>query len=113
LTVTKGRWRWNAGEEGTPMLRVVTDGPRREEPPRSVLDELVSEGARRMLAAALEAEVVVSISPDGSTVILHIVSDAPWTGSDDQLTSLQQKIHNYVGFAADGQLVATYPEANG
>jgi transposase-like protein len=39
------------------MLRVVTDEPTREEPPRSVLDELVREGARRMLAVALEAEV--------------------------------------------------------
>jgi transposase-like protein len=35
----------------------VTDEPTREEPPRSVLDELVREGARRMLAVALEAEV--------------------------------------------------------
>jgi putative transposase len=49
--------RCNAGEEGTPMLRVVTDEPTREQPSGSVLDELVSEGARRMLAAALEAEV--------------------------------------------------------
>jgi transposase-like protein len=39
------------------MLRVVTDEPTREEPPRLVLDELVREGARRMLAVALEAEV--------------------------------------------------------
>jgi hypothetical protein len=39
------------------MLRVVTDEPTREEPPRSVLDELVREGARPMLAVALEAEV--------------------------------------------------------
>lgn len=38
------------------MLRVVTDEPTREHLP-SVLDEIVREGARRMLAAALEAEV--------------------------------------------------------
>jgi putative transposase len=61
LTLTRDRWRWNAGEEGTPMLRVVTDEPTREEPPRSVLDELVCEGARRLLAAALEAEVAAYI----------------------------------------------------
>jgi transposase-like protein len=49
------RWRWNAGEEGTPMLRVVTDdGPGAEL--RSSLDEIVLDGARRMLAAALEVE---------------------------------------------------------
>jgi putative transposase len=56
LTLTRDRWRWNAGEEGTPMLRVVTDEPTREQLP-SALDEIVREGARRMLAAALEAEV--------------------------------------------------------
>jgi hypothetical protein len=50
------RWRWNAGEEETPMLRVVTDEPTREHTAGSVLVEIVREGARRMLAAALEAE---------------------------------------------------------
>ena len=39
------------------MLRVVTDEPTREHTVPSVLDEIVREGARRMLAAALEAEV--------------------------------------------------------
>ena len=48
--------RWRAGEEGTPMLRVVTDDESRGEL-RAALDEIVLDGARRMLAAALEAEV--------------------------------------------------------
>src|SRR5215207_8504582 len=48
--------RWRAGEEGTPMLRVVTDDDSRAEM-RSAIDEICAEGARRMLAAALEAEV--------------------------------------------------------
>jgi putative transposase len=39
------------------MLRVVAEEPTRMEAVPSVLDELVREGARRMLAAALEAEV--------------------------------------------------------
>jgi transposase-like protein len=55
------RWRWNAGEEGTPMLRVVTDDDARAEM-RSSLDEIVLEGAQRMLAAALEAEADVYIA---------------------------------------------------
>ena len=38
------------------MLRVVTDEAARDDA-RMLLDEIVSEGARRMLAAALEAEV--------------------------------------------------------
>jgi len=47
--------RWNAGEEGTPMLRVVADDDGRAE--LSVdLDVICREGARWMLAVALEAE---------------------------------------------------------
>lgn len=42
------------------MLRVVNDESTRE-PAGSMLDEIVREGARRMLAAALEAEVAAYI----------------------------------------------------
>jgi hypothetical protein len=56
---------------------------------------------------------VVSVTPDGSRARLYIVSASPWTGSDQQLDSLQQKIHNYVGFAVDGQLAASFPETVG
>jgi len=56
LIETSERRGYRPGEEGTPMLRVVTeDGDGAEM--RSTLDEIVAEGARRMLAAALEAEV--------------------------------------------------------
>jgi hypothetical protein len=43
-------------EDGTPMLRVVANDDARVEM-RVGLDEIVREGARRMLAVALEAEV--------------------------------------------------------
>jgi transposase-like protein len=44
----------NVGREGTPVLSVVNaDG---NTPNGSLIDEIVREGARRMLAAALEAE---------------------------------------------------------
>ena len=56
MNQTKKRWRWNAGEEGTPMLRVHVETSADAEL-STTLDELVAEGARRMLAAALEAEV--------------------------------------------------------
>ena len=56
---------------------------------------------------------LVSLTPAGDRVRLYIVSDSPWTGSDAQLQSLQEKVHNYVGFALDGQLVQAYPETNG
>jgi len=48
--------RTNAGEEGTPMLRVVVDDDASAEM-RAGLDEVVLEGAQRMLIATLEAEV--------------------------------------------------------
>jgi transposase-like protein len=55
----KQGWRCNAGREGTPVLTVVQEGSSGEEParPGSLIDEIVREGARRMLAEALQAEV--------------------------------------------------------
>ena len=51
--------RCNAGREGTPVLTVVQDGSSGEGEgrPGSLIDEIVREGARRMLAEALQAEV--------------------------------------------------------
>jgi transposase-like protein len=54
--ITKSCRHANAGEEGTPMLKVVAEESTRTEL-GSTLDEICREGARRMLAAALEAEV--------------------------------------------------------
>jgi hypothetical protein len=52
----------------------------------------------------------VALSPDSSSVRLYIVCHFGWTGSDAQINSLQTKIHNYIGFAVDGQLASTHPE---
>jgi len=51
--------RWNAGREGTPVLTVMQEGSPGDEAgrPGSLIDEIVREGARRMLAEALQAEV--------------------------------------------------------
>jgi hypothetical protein len=56
---------------------------------------------------------LVSIPKSRSVVDLHIVQDTPWIGSDDQITTLQQKINNYVSFALDGALEDNYPETAG
>jgi hypothetical protein len=48
------RRRWRAGEEGTPIL--ADDDARAEM--RWAFDQIVLDGAQRMLAAALETEVV-------------------------------------------------------
>ena len=48
--------------EGTPMLKVVHDAEASNEPAGgSLLDEIVRDGARQMLAAALQAEVAAYI----------------------------------------------------
>ena len=56
---------------------------------------------------------LVTLAEDGSEVRLYVVGDRPWTGSDAQLSSLQEKIQNYASFALDGQLVRDYPTAAG
>lgn len=56
---------------------------------------------------------LVGLTPDGSTVELFIVQCGPWTGSENQIGTLQAKIQNYVGFALDGQLESQYPEVRG
>lgn len=47
------------------------------------------------------------------TVQLFIVRDDPWTGTDDELTALQHKIHNYVSYALDGRMYHDYPDTIG
>jgi len=56
LNQSEKRWRWNVGEEGTPLLREHVDEAADVEL-STTLDELVAEGARRMLAATLDADV--------------------------------------------------------
>ncbi len=51
-------------------------------------------------------------SADGF-VELVIVQGYPWTGSDAQVASLQEKVQGYVSFAVDGQLAAQFPESDG
>jgi hypothetical protein len=66
LTVLEGRRRTTAGEEGTPRpVEVIGDEAVRGELTMS-LDELAREGARRMLAAALEAESTFTWPPSPS-----------------------------------------------
>src|SRR5215213_1049539 len=57
--------RANAGREGTPVLTVATPDeptPATTTTGGSLIDEIVRDGARRMLAAALEAEVAAYIA---------------------------------------------------
>lgn len=56
---------------------------------------------------------LVTLSPDGATVLLHIVNDSAWSGSDAQIESLQLKVQTYVRFELDGPMVSNYPETAG
>jgi hypothetical protein len=55
----------------------------------------------------------VALTPDEDAVLLYIIERDGWTGSDDQLLSLQSKIQTYVGYAVDGQMNRGYPETAG
>ena len=60
--------RWRAGREGTPILKVVHDEAEPNEASGSVLDEIVREAARQMLAVALQAEVSAYIDAHAEEV---------------------------------------------
>src|SRR5258708_32888515 len=60
--------RWRAGREGTPMLKVVHDEAEPNGASGSVLDEIVREAARQMLAVALQAEVPAYIGAHAEEV---------------------------------------------
>jgi hypothetical protein len=53
----------------------------------------------------------VAVTPDEEAVLLYIFEREGWTGTDEQLISLQEKIHAYVGYAVDGQMTRDYPDA--
>ena len=55
---------------------------------------------------------LVAETADG-VIELAIAADAPCTGSDGQLSSLQDKVQTFVSFAVDGQTGRSIPEAVG
>ena len=67
-------------------------------------------GGSETLFAVDKVDLVALV--DG-IVELHIVVDITWTGSDDQLMSLQHKVNTYVAYVLDGQLSAQYPQVAG
>jgi hypothetical protein len=64
--------------EGTPVLKVVQEADEANEASRPMLDEIVRDGARAMLAAALQAEVAayidahaVQLGADGHRLVVR------------------------------------------
>jgi hypothetical protein len=56
---------------------------------------------------------VVSLTPDGRTVVLSLVADAPWGARGERLPALQAKLNTYLAYALDGQLHEDYPQVAG
>ena len=55
---------------------------------------------------------LVAVTAEGQ-VVLIMVEDRQWDGSNERVLELQTKISNYVSFALDGQMIRLYPEAEG
>jgi hypothetical protein len=56
---------------------------------------------------------VVSISGDGSTVVLSMVETRPWDARGEHLLDLQAKLSSYLGYVESGQLLERCPQAKG
>lgn len=56
---------------------------------------------------------VVTMSADGSTIILSLVETRTWDSTGQHLIDLQAKVNAYLDFVETGQLVERYPEAKG
>ena len=46
-------------------------------------------------------------------VLLVMMEDRPWDGSDERLHEVQEKFNAYVSFLLDGEMVAEHPELQG
>jgi len=55
----------------------------------------------------------VAVTPEEDTALLYLFEREGWSGTDEQLISLQEKIHAYVGYAVDGQMSRDYPDTAG
>jgi hypothetical protein len=65
-------------------------------------------------AVPFDPEKVDLVTQDSSGgANLYVVQDRPWIGSEAEAESLEQKLHNYVNFAREGQMHETYPELRG
>jgi diguanylate cyclase (GGDEF)-like protein len=56
---------------------------------------------------------LLALSREEASIVMFVLQDQPWPDTDTQLLLLQEKIHNYVSFALDGQLHRQFPEAVG
>jgi hypothetical protein len=65
---------------------------------------------------ALEQTAIIDIiAHDAATdqVVLTMIESRPWSGSDEQLFQLQEKLNAYLSFALDGEMTEAYPQFAG
>ena len=64
-----------------------------------------------MTAGVQYPNVIDLVSHDAKTdvVTLSMIEERMWDASNERIDQLQTKIHNYVGFALDGQFAKLYP----
>ncbi len=61
------------------------------------------------------AHVIDLIADDSKTseVVLIMLEERPWDGSEVRLFQLQEKINSYLSFALDGEMEEAYPKFSG
>lgn len=52
----------------------------------------------------------LSFDARSDQVVLTISEERVWTGSEDELRKLQEKLSNYLSYAVDGGLARKFPE---
>jgi len=50
---------------------------------------------------------------DSGTIVLFMHEHRPWSGSDEQIFQLQEKMNAYMAFALDGEMNEEYPQFAG
>lgn len=56
---------------------------------------------------------VISIDPSTDDVVMTISDHLDWTDPDKHLRILQEKLNSYLAFIESGELLPSYPKANG
>jgi len=62
-----------------------------------------------------ETGVLDAIAHDPKTdeVVLMMLESRPWSGGDEQLFQLQEKLNTYLSFALDGEMAESFPQFAG
>ena len=56
---------------------------------------------------------LITTDPEHDEVVLAMLEGRPWTGGEEQLRQLEDKLNAYFGYVLDGFLVRDYPDYEG